>query len=118
MDPTRSREINRALLAMYASGSADRLRLPEPLPELLSPLRMELAGLPPLLVQAGDGEVLLSDAVRLAERARAAGVRVELEVWERMRSVFQALAPLLPEARRAIGRIGGFVRECLANPAI
>jgi acetyl esterase/lipase len=77
--------------------------------ELVSPLFADLAGLPPLLVQVGSAEILLDDATRLAERARGAGVDVELEVWDDMIHVFQAF-PTLAESGRAIEGIGRFVR--------
>lgn len=83
----------------------------DPRTPLASPLYADLRGLPPLLIQVGTAETLLDDATRLAERARAAGVDVALEVWPDMIHVFQAFAMLLPEARDAIDRIGGFLRQ-------
>lgn len=80
-------------------------------PEIFSPLRLNLQGLPKLFIQVGDQEVLLSDAVRLTERARAAGVQVTLEVWEHMWSVFQLMAALLPESQQAIMNIGIYARR-------
>jgi len=59
---------------------------------------MNLAGLPPLCIHVGDGEVLLSDLVRLAERARACHVQVELVIWQRLWHVFQTMASFVPEA--------------------
>lgn len=76
---------------------------------LAAPLHADLAGLPPLLVQVGTAETLLDDSTRLAGRARAAGVEVELEVWDDMIHVWHAFAGLLPEADQAIARIGEFV---------
>ncbi len=76
---------------------------------LASPLYANLSGLPPLLIQVGSAEILLDDATRVAERARAAGVEVELESWEDMVHVFQAF-PMLAEAGQAIEKIGAFVR--------
>jgi acetyl esterase/lipase len=76
---------------------------------LASPLYANLSGLPPLLIQAGSAEILLDDATRIAERAKAAGVEVELEAWEDMVHVFQAF-PMLAEAGQAIEKIGAFVR--------
>ncbi len=73
----------------------------------------DLQGLPPLLIQVGDQEILLSDSTRLAERARTAGVVIELEVWPEVWHVFQFFAPALPDASAAIANIGAFVRRNL-----
>ena len=88
---------------LYANG-AD-LRQPQ-----LSPLHGDYAGLPPLLIQVGDAEVLLDDATRVAAIAEAAGVDVTLEVWDEMPHVFQAFVGLLPESDQAVARIGQWVR--------
>jgi monoterpene epsilon-lactone hydrolase len=82
----------------------------DPKDPLASPLYADLAGLPPLLMQVGDAEVLLSDTTRLAEKARAAGVEVTDEVWPEMFHVFQHFCQAFPEAQEAVDRIGGFVR--------
>jgi monoterpene epsilon-lactone hydrolase len=79
-----------------------------------SPLFADLAGLPPLLVQVGTGELLADDAKRLAERATAAGVDVTLELWDDVFHVWHAFADLLPEAREAIARIGTHVDQKLS----
>jgi acetyl esterase/lipase len=73
---------------------------------LISPVYADLTGFPPLLIQVGTREVLLSDAVRLARRARESGVDVTLDVWEGMWHVWQdhALAPEAAQASREIGR--------------
>ncbi len=76
---------------------------------LASPLYADLGGLPPLLIQVGTREVLLDDSVRLAERAKAAGVDVTIEPWEDMIHVWQFFASMLPEGAQAIERIGEFV---------
>ena len=78
-----------------------------------SPLYGDLVGLPPTLIQVGSDEILLDDAVRMTERLRAAGCRVELEIWPRMPHVWQLFAPVLPEARQAVARIGAFVQQRL-----
>ena len=78
---------------------------------LISPLYADLQELPPLLIQVGTDEILLDDSTRLAEKVRAAGVDVTLEIWEGMDHVFQAQAIILPEARRAIQGIGKFMQE-------
>lgn len=78
---------------------------------LAAPLYADLQGLPPTLIQAGGIETLLDDAVRLADRARAAGVDVELDVWEDMIHVWQLFAPMLPEGRQALGQAGAFIKK-------
>ncbi|MFI5317711.1 MAG: alpha/beta hydrolase [Myxococcota bacterium] len=80
---------------------------------LASPLWADLRGLPPLLIQVGTSETLLDDSTRLAERARKAGVDVELEAWPEMIHVWHAFAALLPEGREAIERIGTHLRKRL-----
>jgi acetyl esterase/lipase len=79
-----------------------------------SPLFADLAGLPPVLLQVGTAEILLDDATRFADRAEAAGVDVELEVWNEMVHVWHAFADILPEGRQAIERIGAWLRRTLA----
>ena len=81
---------------------------------LAAPLYADLTGLPPLLIQVGDAETLLDDAVRLAQRAEAAGVKVNIDVWEEMIHVWQLFAPMLPEGREAIDEIGSFLRRYLS----
>ena len=83
----------------------------DPRTPLASPLFGELAGLPPLLVQVGDCEVLLDDAVQLAERAEAAGVEVIYECYDGMTHNFPLFGDILPDGARAAERIGGFIRE-------
>lgn len=83
----------------------------DPRDPLASPLHADLSGLPPLLIQAGAAEMLLEDSTRVAERAKAAGVDVTLEVWDDMIHVWHAFAGMLPEGQQAIDRIGEFVRE-------
>ena len=75
-----------------------------------APVFGDLAGLPPLLIQVGTAEILLADAQILAERARAAGVAVTLEVEEGAPHVWHHFVPTIPEAVSAIARIGAFVR--------
>jgi acetyl esterase/lipase len=89
----------------------DYLAGADPRAPYVSPLYGDPAGLPPTIIQVGSDEVLRDDAVRMADRMRAAGCMVELEIWPRMPHVWHAFVPLIPEARRAIERIGAFVRE-------
>lgn len=77
---------------------------------LAAPLYADLRGLPPLLIQVGTAEVLLDDAIRLAERAKSAGVDVTLELWEEMIHGWH-LFPMLPEGKHSIERIGEFMQK-------
>jgi len=88
----------------------------DPRAPLASPIYADLSGLPPLLVQVGENEVLLDDSTRLAERAEAAGVDVTLEVWPEMIHVWHFFAAMLPEGQQAIDRIGEYVREHVGAP--
>ena len=78
---------------------------------LVSPLFGDLRGLPPLMLQTGEAEVLLDDTLRFAEKAKRAGVDVELDTWPNMPHVFQGFAPFLPQATEAIERIGTFFKS-------
>ena len=81
----------------------------DPKDPMVSPLHANFRGLPPMLIQVGDAEILLDDATRVAERAKAAGVDVQLEVWDDMIHVWHVFAKLLPEGQQAIDKIGKFV---------
>lgn len=80
---------------------------------LISPLFGDFRGLPPLLVQVGEREALLDDALRIVEVAKAAGVAVEYQFWNGQIHVFQTFGHRLAEARQAIADIGTFVRRHL-----
>ena len=75
---------------------------------LISPLFGDFAGLPPLLFQTGDTEVLRDDSVRASERARAAGVPVRLHVHPSAPHAWHQLGAWLPETRAALRQIGRF----------
>ena len=81
----------------------------------ISPIFADLRGLPPLLIQVGSHEVLLSDALRLAERAAISDVTVTLEVTPGVPHVFQAYAGLLDEAGAALDRASDFLKAQLAH---
>ncbi|MCB1684166.1 MAG: alpha/beta hydrolase [Pseudomonadales bacterium] len=114
-DLTGSGESSRSRAALDPMISAENL-LPtaklyigdtDPADPGVSPLFGDLTGLPPLLIQVGDHEVLLDDSTRLAERAVAQGVTAELEIYEEAFHVFQAM-PGLPESGDALASIGRF----------
>jgi acetyl esterase/lipase len=108
IDPLSSYEGLHAAAQLYLAGR-------DPRDPQASPLYADQRGLPPLLIHVGDHEVLLSDATRLAERAQAAGVQAQLEIWDEMWHVWHAWAADLPEARDAIVRIGAFIRQQIAS---
>jgi acetyl esterase/lipase len=87
----------------------------DPQHPLAAPIHADLSGLPPMLIQVGSDEVLLDDASRLADRARAAGVDVVYEEWPQMFHVWQLFAPMLSEGRDAIARIGTFAKQHAAG---
>jgi monoterpene epsilon-lactone hydrolase len=76
----------------------------------VSPMFADLAGLPPMLVQTGSEEVLLSDSTGLAERARAAATDVQLDIREGMWHVYQIFAGWMPEANEALIDAATFIR--------
>ena len=75
-----------------------------------SPLYADQAGLPPTLVLVGDWEVLHDDSIRWAARAKAAGVDVDLEIWEEMMHVWPLFGDAMPEALQAIERMGAYIK--------
>ncbi|PWR21992.1 alpha/beta hydrolase [Zavarzinia compransoris] len=102
-DPIHQRPMIQAMAAQYLGEDGD------PMDPLASPLFADPRGLPPLLLQVGDRETVLSDSVAFAERAQAAGVAAELQVYPDMIHVFQQFPRDLPEARAAIAAIGDFL---------
>ena len=81
---------------------------------LVSPLYASLEGLPPLMLQVGDHEVLLDDSTRLAEKAREAGVDVTLRVWPGMWHVWHFFVGRMPEAKQAILEMAAFLEARMA----
>ena len=77
---------------------------------LVSPVYADFHGFPPLLIQVGSDEILLGDSILLAEKAKAAGVQVELKIWDGMWHVWQVLGELIPESKKAFEEIDQFVR--------
>ncbi|MBW2295862.1 MAG: alpha/beta hydrolase [Deltaproteobacteria bacterium] len=85
----------------------------DPKNPLAAPLYADLSGLPPILIQVGTAETLLDDSIRIADRLREAGGSVELQQYQDLIHVFQAFAPIVPEAVEAIQKIGDFVKRHL-----
>lgn len=75
-----------------------------------SPLFADLQGLSRTLIQIGDREVFLGDAVRMHEALIAAGVDTELKVWKEMFHVWHLYWPMLPQGAAAIAEIAAFIK--------
>jgi len=103
-DPSVSKERLLKLAGIYLNGK-------NPQAPLASPIHADLTGLPPLLLQVGSIEVLLDDSTMLKEQSHKAGVSVQMEVWDDMPHVWHHYAPILPEARKAISKIGEFLLQ-------
>ena len=103
-DPMVQKE---GLVAMAGVYLADA----DPRSPLAAPMYADLSGLPPLLIQVGGSETLFDDAIRLDEKARAAGVETTFEEWEDMIHVWHIFAPMLDEGQEAIQRMAEFMRD-------
>lgn len=93
------------ILFNYYVGQSD------PHNQLISPLYADFANFPPIMIHVGTDEILLSDSIRLADKARAAGVDVQIKIWPGMWHIFPFFAPFVPEAAQAITEIGNVIRQ-------
>ena len=106
---------DRAAVDVVLTPEGLRLRIPEYVgtasasDPYISPVFGDLHGLPPMLIQVGTHEVLLSDAVRLAGKAAEADVEVTLEVVPGVPHVFQGYAGVLDEGDAALRRATAFL---------
>ena len=96
------------LILWWATWITSRLRPSDP---RVSPLRGDLAGLPPTLVLVSEQEMLFDDAYRYVAKAQAAGSPVELQSWPHMVHVWPIFNPELPEAEQAFANIVEFVES-------
>ncbi len=103
VDPMVQKEILLEMGGVYLNGA-------DPKDPLASPLNADFSGLPPLLIQVGDAEVLLDDSTRLEDKMKAAGVDVTVEVWDEMVHVWHLFAPILDKGQEAIDGLGAFVK--------
>ncbi|MDN5861239.1 MAG: alpha/beta hydrolase fold domain-containing protein [Pseudonocardia sp.] len=108
--PVVTSALLRALGALYLAGHP----VDDP---AVAPLEADLAGLPPLLVQAGAGDTVVAEARALAERARDHGVDVTLQLFPADTHVFHVFWPFLPEAGQALAAVGDFVRGSVVTDA-
>jgi monoterpene epsilon-lactone hydrolase len=108
VDPLMSRDRLQPRVTDYTAGQDAALGL-------ISPIFADLSGLPPLIIQAGSHEVLLDDAVRLAQQAATADVEVILDITPGVPHVFQAYYPILDEGAAALDRAGQLLSAHLAG---
>jgi monoterpene epsilon-lactone hydrolase len=101
--------------AMLRQFASDYLAGADPYTPLASPLFASMSGLPPLLMQVGTADLLLSDSERLATKATDAGVDVTLQIGEGLPHVYQILFGT-PEAAEATEQIGQFLRARVRLP--
>lgn len=97
---------SKAVLESFISAYAGNHPREDP---ALSPLfSCRLGALPPTLIQVGSRELLLSDATRLARRARILGADITLDVWEGMWHTWQ-YEPDLDETHKALSELAHFL---------
>jgi acetyl esterase/lipase len=106
VDPLIQKPYLMELAKAYLNGADPRM-------PLASPLYADLRGLPPMLIQVGSAETLLDDSVRLAGAVGAADVQVTLEVWPDMIHAWHLFYPELAAGRRALAKVGAFIRSML-----
>ena len=102
-------------VAQLRSFAAAYLGDVSPHDDVANALHADLTGYPPLLIQAGTGDVLGKDAHRLAEHATASGVDVQFELYPVTTHDFHLFWSFLPEAADAVEQVGAFVRRVLAS---
>lgn len=77
----------------------------------ISPLFGDFYGFPPMLIQVGTDEMLLSDSISVAEKAKSAGVKVRLSVYNGMFHVFQMAGTIMEESKQAWAEVKRFFEE-------
>jgi len=97
----------KAFAALYLGGKPDNA--------FTSPVRADPAGLPPMLIQVGSEEVLLSDSLTFAGKAALAGIEVTLHVAPGMPHAWAAFSHLIRAGLVAIDEAGGWMRQRLGE---
>nr|WP_235777026.1 alpha/beta hydrolase [Rhizobium mesoamericanum] len=86
-----------------------------PTDPMVSPLYADMTGFPPLMMQVGSGEALLDDTLRLADKAREAGVDVKTEIWPGMIHQWQLFPSWIDDARESNQRVAQYAAEHFAD---
>jgi epsilon-lactone hydrolase len=98
--------VSLAGMQMMAMGYLQGFSVQDP---IANPLYADFKGMPPMYLTAGTHETLQDNAEMLAERAKGAGVKVELELSEGMQHVYQFMAGRAPEAVKTISEVGAWL---------
>jgi acetyl esterase/lipase len=100
--------IEKRMLQQWADWFCDGAERSQP---LVSPIRADLTGLPPIYIQAGRAEILYDSIQAFADRAQQQGADVVLQAWEYMNHVFQMFGPDSPQSAEALRMIGQVIDE-------
>ncbi|NLJ11097.1 MAG: alpha/beta hydrolase, partial [Treponema sp.] len=104
----RDAMLTTAQLDRWAQAYAGKTPRDEP---YISPRFGAFTGLPPMLIQVDESEILFDDSRSVAEAARAAGVNLSFQVWQGLWHVWPAVGPMLPETGAAYKEIGSFLKS-------
>ena len=105
IDPVFGNERSELVFENPYVGDAD------PRDPRISPLFGDFYGFPPMLIQVGTDEMLLSDSISVAEKAKSAGVKVRLSVYNGMFHVFQMAGTIMEESKQAWAEVKRFFEE-------
>jgi acetyl esterase/lipase len=108
LDPLNTKPLLDLLARTFLAGAL-------PNHPLASPVFADVTGLPPILVQIGENELMLSDAIRLASHLAENRVRVNLEVWPQMPHAWHFFQSFLPEAEQALRESARFISETVGS---
>ncbi len=105
--------IDSRMLRQWAGWFCDEAQRCEP---MISPLRADLRGLPPLYIQAGQAEILFDSIQAFADRARTQGADVVLDSWPDMNHVFQMFGPDVAQSAEALRRLRDVFCQHMRKP--
>ena len=105
IDPVFGNERSELVFENPYVGDAD------PRDPRISPLFGDFYGFPPMLIQVGTDEMLLSDSISVAEKAKSAGVKVRLSIYNGMFHVFQMAGTIMDESKQAWAEVKRFFEE-------
>ncbi len=109
-DPFLSPEMSMIMVGSYV-GKRDLLRDPN-----VSPIYADLKGLPPLFIQVGTAEILYDHSINFAEKAKKAGVKVEVDEIQDGLHAMAMFPAMIPEAAKATENIANFITKFFNNP--